>query len=266
MVTLPRAGRHLLNFSVTVPPGTPPGQYLAGVSAQPAAMARPVRIGRRGNATTRAVIIDEVIVGVAVTVGAPASLSTRLRIAGVLGAFAAQVPRLEIDLRNDGQTFAGATGIASCAMAGKHLHYPVFAGTVLPHQGALIPVNAAGMRSGGDVYCTVRLRYGSGSYAKWSGIVRMPAGAQPRIVRTGPGTYSLLPPGGIPAWAIGLLVLGLLILAVLSALLVRGRHRSAVPGTAGAAHAGRAGVRGTRLDGLLGHRDGDSSSGEPDRS
>jgi hypothetical protein len=226
-VTLPAGIAEAIGFSVTVPAGTPPGQYLAGIAAELAAVPRALVVGSHGRATAKAIIVDQIIVGVAITVGPLSSLTSRLRIAGAAGQFVFRTPRLNIDLRNMGQMFAPAAGTASCDSAGRHYLFRVFAGTVLPHERATIAVNAPGVGPGTALRCVLRLRYGRGQVARWSGMIMMPNVPGARIVHTGSGAYSVLPIGGVPLWAIALMVRGALVLAVLVALLVNRRRQGA---------------------------------------
>jgi hypothetical protein len=227
-VTLPARNGERLEFTVHVPPGTAPGQYLAGLSAEPAVRPQPVQVGSNGKSQARAVIIEQVTVGVAITVGSLPQLITRLRISGVSAVAIGKTGRLNIALSNTGQTFAHGTGKASCTEAGKPRSFAVFASTVLPGDHAVIAVNVPGIPEGLAVPCTVRLDYGSRLTVSWSGSVTVPVPPQTRIVHTGPGAYAVIPSGGIPGWAIALIVVGVLTLAAVTAvaalLLQRRRH------------------------------------------
>ena len=225
-VTLPVGSSERLAFTVRVPRGTPPGQYLAGITAQPAVRPRPVRVGSDGKATAKAVIIDQVTVGVAVTVGSRSRLRTRLVIPGVSGEAVGPAARLSIRVDNTGQTFAHAAGKASCVVAGTRHSFAVLAATVLPGEGAVIAVNAPGLPEGAAVPCTVRLRYGRGLAAAWAGPVTVPAPPHGRVIHVGPGTYAVVPASTIPPWAIALLVIGALILAAAAVLLIRTRSHT----------------------------------------
>jgi hypothetical protein len=222
-VTLPGSTGAKVPFTVRVPAGTAPGQYLAGITVQSAAKPRRVQVGSNGNARAQAVIIQQVTVGVAVTVGH--GLKTRFRIPGVSGAAIGTTARLSIRLDNTGQTFAHAAGLASCTASGRRHSYPVFAATILPRDRAAIAVNARGLPFGATMPCQVRLRYGQGLSVSWAGQVTIPAPPRTRIIHTGKGVYAVVPLAGIPPWAIALLVMGVLVLAVLAVLLFRMRKR-----------------------------------------
>jgi Bacterial protein of unknown function (DUF916) len=227
-ITLPARDRESLAFTVRVPPTTTPGQYLSGIAAESAAAQRAVKVGPNGSASAQAVIVDTVTVGVAVTVGNPSTLLNRLSIHTVQGQAEGSIARLNISLYNTGQTFSGGAGQASCQAASRSHSYRVYANTVLPGDHDVVAVNAPGLPEGTTVPCTIEIRYGRNQLLRWSGSVALPS-ATPvgRIVHTGPGAYSEIPPAsGIPAWAIVLIVLaGLLLISGWGALLLR-RHRS----------------------------------------
>jgi hypothetical protein len=226
-LTLPGHTHERLTFTVHVPARTPIGQYLAGLTAELAAQPRPVRLGStHKGAKVQAIVVRQVTVGVAVTVGSLSQLTTRLHISAVSGIAIGRLARLNILLRNTGQTFTHATGRASCTAAGKRHSYPVFANTVLPGGHAVIPANAPGLPAGTSMPCTVRLRYGVGRTVSWAGSVTVPAPPAGRIVHTGPGAYSVIPPSTIPAWAIALIVIGVLALVTMALVLLRVHRRS----------------------------------------
>jgi hypothetical protein len=227
-VTLPADAAEKLPFVVRVPAGTPPGQYLAGLTVEAAVPPPSVQVGSNGKATARAVIIERVTVGVAVTVGVLSQLTTRMRIPGVSGQAIGPTARLNIGLANTGQTFAHGTGKASCTAAGRSRSFTVYASTVLPHDQAVIAVNAPGLPEGVAMPCAVWLGYGNGLIARWAGLVTVPAPPRTRIIHTGPGAYSVVPDAGIPVWAIALLVIGVLLLAAMAVVLLRQRRRSRV--------------------------------------
>jgi hypothetical protein len=220
-LTLPAGGRELVAFLVRVPPGTPPGQYLSGIAATPAARSKPVNLGSNGSSSAQAVIVDAVTVGVAITVGDPSTLVSKLSIRGVQGVTEGPVARLNIRLYNTGRTFAKGTGQASCQVRGRRSSYPVHADTVLPADHALIAVNAPGLPEGATVPCTIRIHYGRSQVVSWSGPIVIPGGQNLRVVRTGKGAYALLPQAGFPLWGIALIIICLLLLAAVIFLLYR---------------------------------------------
>jgi hypothetical protein len=225
-VTLPPRTGERLQFRVSVPRGTAPGQYLAGITAEVAAPPSPAKVVSGGNATGKVIIIEQVTVAVAVTVGRLSTLTTRLNIPTVQGGAVGQLHRLEITVDNTGRTFTHGTGTASCVSGGQTHTYAVYADTVLPGGQAVIPVNASALPGGTPIPCTVKIHYGDGKAVTWTGRVVLPSPPQVRIVHTGPGAYSVLPDQGIPAWAIALMAIGACVLAGLVVLLYRNRRRT----------------------------------------
>jgi hypothetical protein len=227
-VTLAAHTEEGLRLTVHVPAGARPRQYLAGISAENAVRPAPVTVGAHGQARAQAVIVDQVTVGVAVTVGSLSQMTTRLRIRGVSGADEGRTARLNIRLDNTGQTFAHGTARASCTAAGRRHSFAVVVPTVLPGGHAVIAVNAPGLPEGTTVRCRVRLHYGAGLTAGWAGRVAIPAPPRVRIVHTGRGAYSVVPAGDrLTPWLIALLAVGVLILAALAVLI---RQRRRLPG------------------------------------
>jgi hypothetical protein len=225
-VTLPVGTDERLVFTVHVPAGTAPGQYLAGLSAEPAERPQPVRVGSNGTSKAQAVVIEQVNVGVAVTVGSLPQLITRMQIPRVSAIAEGKTARLNIVLNNTGQTFARGKGTATCTVAGQHHSYKVVALTVLPGDHAVIAVNAPGVPEGPKVPCTVRLDYGGRQAASWSGTVAVPVPPRTRIIHTGPGAYASIPASGIPVWAIAVIVIGVLALVAAAAVVLQLRRRA----------------------------------------
>jgi hypothetical protein len=221
LVTLPAHTTERLDFTVRVPDGTAPGQYLGGISAESYVVPPSEALGSGKQQSTRAVIVQDVTVGVAVTVGQLSSLTTRFRIDGVQGATEGPVARLYIQLDNTGQTFASGTGRASCTAGGSPHSYTVNANTILPDGHAQIAVNAPGLTEGATLPCTVTLSYGSHQTVSWTGSVRIPGAPDTRTIHTANGAYTVIPNGGVPPWALTLIGIGVLMLAGIAALLLR---------------------------------------------
>jgi hypothetical protein len=221
VISLPAGIQEKLNFTVRVPAFTAPGQYLGGISAGPYSKPPPVLLGSHRKSSTRAAIVEDVTIGVAVTVGQLSSLTTRLRIPGVLGLVEGPTPRLGIRLYNAGQTFAKATGQASCAATGRQHSYVVHVGTILPADHAQIAVNAPGLPEGAILPCKISLYYGNHQTVSWTGRVRIPGAPATRVIHTANGAYTVIPDGGVPPWAMALIGIGVLILAGIGAVLIR---------------------------------------------
>ena len=218
-VTLAPGTGRALGFRVAVPAGTRPAQYLAGITVVAAAPPRSVQVKSHGHVSVSVTVIDEVTIGVAITVGSLARLRTRLVVPAVTAGSIGSLPRLYVQVRNTGQTFARASGTLSCHAGGQDRRYRVIVDTVLPGGGAVLPINAPGLGSG-ELPCTVRLRDDAGHVVAWSGTVDAAAPAAVKTIHTGDGAYSTLPDSSVPAWAIALMVIGALILTALVGLLV----------------------------------------------
>ncbi|HTU73238.1 MAG TPA: DUF916 domain-containing protein [Trebonia sp.] len=223
-VTLPGGYKQLVDFTVRVPPGTRPGQYLSGIAAGDAARPKPVSLGSNGASAAQAIVLNTVTIGVAITVGDLSSLVSRLSVRNVQGVAEGRVARLNISLYNTGQTFAKGTGRASCQAGRRWKSYPVYADTVLPRDHALIAVNAPGLPQGTTTQCLIRISYGSGHVVSWHGPVAIPGAPAGRVVHVGNGAYALISQNGIPPWGVVLIIMGLLILAGISFLLYRQRR------------------------------------------
>jgi hypothetical protein len=241
-VTLAPGARKLLTFRVSVPRWTRPGQYLAGITAESAIRPRPVRVGWNGRASAQAIIIDQVTVGVAVTVGPLWRLRPGLAIWRVSAGWIGPTPRLYIPVRNTGRTFVRATGAISCRSGGRWHAYRVIMDTVLPGGNAVLPINAPGLSSGA-LPCAVRLDDGARTPVTWYGIVRLAAQVATTTYHPVKGVYVSLPESSVPPWAIALMVIGALIVAILLALLVQSRRRLARPAAGGPAARRRAARR-----------------------
>jgi hypothetical protein len=228
-VTLAPGTRESIPFTVRVPAGTARRQYLAGITAELAAKPKATTVGQHGRATAKAIIVEQVTVGVAVTVGDLSQMRNRLEIPGVTGQAIGKLPRLNVALRDTGQTFSGGKGQVSCTSAGRTHSFPVATNTILPGDQAQIAVNAQPLQEGTTVPCVVRIHYGQGQTVRWSGTVTLPKTNVARIVHTGPGAYSVIPKNNvIPGWAIALIVVGGLAIAGVAVLLIRSRRVSRV--------------------------------------
>jgi hypothetical protein len=221
LVTLAAGTSQSFPFTVTVPNHVAPLQYLAGITAEPNTSSAPVVVGRNGQASAQAVVVDQVSVGVAVTVGALAHLKTALQIPAVTGGSDGPLPRIYVQLHNVGQTFTKAHGTAWCVVNGAKVPMTISSDTVLPSERAVLPINAVDIGLSRTVPCSVCLNYGPGLVATWSGTITTPRVAATKVIPTGPGTFSNLPAHtGVPTWAVVLIVIGALILVAMVATLL----------------------------------------------
>lgn len=215
-----------LPFHVTVPAGTAPAQYLAGITAKPAEQPGATNIGGNQRTSVNAIIIHEITIGVAISAGIPSQLSSKLVITGVTGTYIGTVPRLLVDVRNEGQSYAKGVGTATCTEGGLKKTLPVDVNTILPGQTATVPVNAVQFKSIAD--CVVQLDYGTPAPAAWTGSVKIPvaAPAAPAPVPVAKGVYATLPAAKLPRWALPALIgAGAVVLLLLLVLLLSLRRR-----------------------------------------
>jgi hypothetical protein len=222
-VTLAPHTSEEIEFEVKVPDGTSAAQYLAGITASPETASRPVKLNSGKNSSTQVVIVPRVVIGVAVTVGKLSAMKVRTTVTGVTAGWVSGLPRLTVDVRNSGQRFTQGSGKLSCASGGSRHSFGLSMDTVLPGTGAGLPVNATGL-SQGTWQCSVHLTETGGTTVSWTGKVNVPASSPAKTKRVsspaGSAAYEA-PSGGIPAWAIGLMVVGGLLLFTLWAMFLR---------------------------------------------
>ena len=235
-VTLAAGAQVQVPFTVTVPAGTTPRQYLGGVSVKPSVPTPPVRVGSNGNgASAQATVVSEVDIGVAITVGNLAQLTPKLTIPDVRTTSVGSTPRFLIDVRNGGSTFLHATGTVRADVSGngKPLIYPVTMNTVLPGHGATLPINAPHF-TGNDIEVEVHLTYADGQApAIWKGKLSAAAPKATPPVATLPSAKPAKSTSVIPGWVIVLIiVLAVAVLAALAMLvLLLVRSRRSQPGS-----------------------------------
>lgn len=137
-VTVPARSRRVVPVVVSVPAATRPGQYLAGVVAQPGTA--PAAVRRRRNAFGAAVVA-RVAIGVAVSV--PGALRPGLAIPAVKLDRSGAVPVLRIAVRNPGNTWEHPDGGARISVGGTTRTFGVRASTVLAGDSATLPLPVA---------------------------------------------------------------------------------------------------------------------------
>lgn len=196
-----------ISFTVVVPVGTPDKQYLAGITAQPTSSGRSVVVGQNGAATARAVIVDQITIGLAITVGPYASLRSALAIPNVKATAVGKTPRLLVFVYNTGQRFTSATGTAVCTTRGHRHSYVVLANTILPGDSAVVDVNAPGLPAYSINRCEVNLPFATRN-ARWVGTVKVPSLKVPRTVHNHKGQYTQVPGAIFPTWAIAVMAGG----------------------------------------------------------
>jgi hypothetical protein len=215
-----------LRFTVSVPAGAARRQYLAGITIRPASTPAPARLSTQNGVGARVVIIRELTVPVAATVGNLQALRSRLVVTGVRASTTTE--QIIVTERNVGETFVHARGRAICVAGSRRFAYPLSSSTVLPGSTAQLAVNAPDLVRGTTYRCTATLDFGGAKAASWRGTVTIPKNGPPKVVQTGPHRYSTLPKQGVPRWAIALIAAGAaIVLGLLVVIVVLLRRRPA---------------------------------------
>jgi hypothetical protein len=108
-VTVPAGSTARVPFDVNVPAGTRPGQYLAGLVAQPSAgAARPTAAPASKAGQFAVTTTARVVVAVAVTV--PGELERRISVTGVRATEGVSGTQLAVGIRNDGNVLVKPKG------------------------------------------------------------------------------------------------------------------------------------------------------------
>jgi len=228
-MTLGPGARRVLSFTVKVPPGAAPRQYLAGITVEPSRLPRPVPVASWTKASASVVIIDQVSLGLAVTVGPLSKMRSLLAVRGVSLGRIGDTSRLSILVHDGGQEFEKANGAATCATGADRAKVPFVMNTVLPGENAALPVNLPRQLAKPTVACSIQFQYGHGQVTTWFGSVSSPSSPPTIEVHTGPGDYVTLPATGTPTWAFAVIIVGgLAVLAsgTVIALLVRRRRQN----------------------------------------
>ena len=220
IVTLPPHTQDMVRFRVTVPASPRPAQYLAGITATPDVPPHQAHLRSSGHTSSQVFIVSRVIIGVVVTVGELSALRIRTEITGVTAGWVDGRVRLTVGVRNAGQRFTKGTGTIACSLGSAMHSFRLSMDTVLPGQGAGLAVNGPGMRSG-TWRCTTRIKDISGRTVVWTGRVTVPSTTPAATKQIAPNDFVAPQSGGIPLWAIALMVLGGLILISLWAVMLR---------------------------------------------
>jgi hypothetical protein len=223
-ITLAPHTQEEVKFQVNVPGGTRPAQYLAGISATRDAASPPVPTA--SGARTQVTIVPRVVIGVAVTVGGLATLTSQAEITGATAGWVDGIVRLTVAVHNSGQRFTKGTGVISCGMDGATHSFGLSMDTVLPGQGAGLPINATSLRQG-TWQCSGRLKAADGGTTSWTGTVVVPSTVPAATKRIASNDYVVPASPGIPLWAVGLMIIGgLILISIWVVFLRRGRNRN----------------------------------------
>ncbi len=216
-VTVPSYGRIDVPFGITVPQGTPSGEYLAGVVAEPGFVPSSPSLakGGAGRGVVGAVVVSRVAIGVAVTV--PGPLHPLLVIPGVdLAPGTSVVPRLHVTESDRGNTWLHPAGDVVVSIGGRRRSFPMASNTVLPGDSAVLAVATPGVAAGVHPVEAELWYWHHTLLAVWRGAIDFPV--PPRVInRHGVRTVVLPAPSGTPGWAealggaLGGLLVGLLV-------------------------------------------------------
>jgi hypothetical protein len=234
-LTVPARTRRTVSFVISVPARAHPGEYLAGVVAQPRVHSRAPR-RRRGFG---AAVIARVAIGVAVTV--PGALRPHLTIPPVTLDRSGATPLLRIVVRDPGNTWEHPAGGAVIHVGKQRRMLGVRASTVLPRDSATLTLPVAHIPRG-SWSTLVELWYDHHrKKAVWRGDLGYPTPPK-TSARPGAQPTAVVVTGGVPLWAKVLIAaLSGVVLALLVAafLLWRRRRRDDDPPSQDSASTGR---------------------------
>lgn len=202
--------KRIVSFHVTVPEHAAAGQYLAGVAVQRATTeSASASTSKSKRPAARSVLVSEVVVGVAVTVGSgyPHDLAIR----SVSGARIGNDAALIVHEADTGSAFEHPKGAVTLQESGRRRQFVATSSTVLPGGQAGIRVLARGV-SPGRYAASAYLHYDNGQkIAHWSGTITIPgAGAQP--ISVAPGSRLVADPAaGVPITLAVLLPLAMIV-------------------------------------------------------
>jgi hypothetical protein len=187
-------------FSVSVPSGTPPGEYLAGVVARPVGP-EPTSLPRpRAGVGVGAAVAPAVAIGVAIVV--PGPLSPLLVIPTVTASLAnGYLPMVNLVERNLGNTWLHPSGDVTVRVGAHEVRAAVRSGTVLPGDQATLPVIVLGVTGGLHPVRAELWYWHHTRLAVWQGELDFPT--PPQVLHLHGETILVQP--GLPAWAIGLI-------------------------------------------------------------
>ena len=221
-VSVPAGGRLHVSFQVRVPARTPAGEYLAGVVVRPTA---PPPVARPSSPDKQVAVSVAARVAIGVAVIVSGSLHAMLTIPSVTLDISTAPPRLQVHVRNLGNTWEHPTGGARIRVRSGTRGFGVRSNTILARDEAVLPLPVEGVQRG-NWTTDVVLSYGDHQRAVWHGELEYPT---PPITARGQSQSSALTAAqALPAWVLGVIAtLGLLVivLAVVLVAVFRKRRR-----------------------------------------
>jgi len=214
-VVLPPRARILVPFRVTVPVGTHPGQYLAGVLARP--YVRPGQAAPSPGARVGAFVNTSVGIGVAIIV--PGPLHPLLSVPSVNLGTDGGTPLLRIVEHNAGNTWEHPAGGAVIAVGQERaVRFGVSSSTILPGDSATLTLPVTGTPSGRHATTVILWYAHDAKKAVWTSVISYPVSAAP--APSPHGSQVVVTTVETPGWVIVLaLTLGALVLVLVTALL-----------------------------------------------
>jgi hypothetical protein len=158
-VTLQVGMQKQVDFTVTVPQSTKPGQYLAGISAYVPTIPPTADPRTSGQLGAGVIMQTRYVIGVQVDV--QGSWTPSLKIENVALVQQPSGPFIGVTMKNGGDEFLKPSGsIVMTDTVGKRvLDQPIEMGTFIPGTGVVYPVHWSGVMTPGMYHVHVRLAY-----------------------------------------------------------------------------------------------------------
>jgi hypothetical protein len=222
----------LLHARLDVPASATPGQYLLGVGVR-SRPGSPSTIGGHGDASAVLRVVQEVNVGVAVTIGTPDQLHPALHVTGVAERRGGGAVVASVGLVDTGDTFVHSSGTLVVDTSTGPLKEQLAPGTMLPRGRAAVDVGL-GRLATGSYPVAVFVRYGGDA----GPLDRRVAWRGDLVVGESANRFGVPPPApsvlrtavhDVPVWLWGLLgglvgIVGVLLATRVAAWRQPGRH------------------------------------------
>ncbi len=172
-VTLERGQRRAIDFTVRLPAGVEPGQYLAGIAAY--VPTKPGEAAVRGENEAGATLDVQTRYVIAVQVDVPGKQTPHLTISGVELLEQPSGAMLSVALRNDGDIFLKPTGTVTVTAegGGRAFSRPIRMDTFVTGTEVAYPVPWPGGPKPGQYGVDIELDYAEGKTATYAGTVEV---------------------------------------------------------------------------------------------
>jgi hypothetical protein len=203
-LTVTGGQRDTVSFTVDVPPGTPSGQYLAGVGVQEAAPSTTSTTKPTKGPSAVTTIERQVVIGVEVTVGS--GYPDVLRIKKVTGTRIGNSAGVVITEAEVGRTIEHPKGAVVFGRGPTGRSFPAVSGTVLAGGVTGLRVLTTGVKPG-TYAASAYLDYDNGEkVARWSGTITIPKPTPSKPVSIPPHSRVVVVSKGWPGWLVGLVI------------------------------------------------------------